>query len=73
MRWRRSTTDPDRPAVAAKAEEALRADKGWMAMGGFDPTERNRVLDLLDFQGRPERRWAMEEVARAKALVESLL
>ncbi|MHB1854194.1 MAG: amidohydrolase family protein [Acidimicrobiales bacterium] len=40
------------PGMAAKAEEALMADKGWMAMGGFDPAERSRVLDLLGFQGQ---------------------
>ena len=27
-------------------------DKGWMAMGGFDPLERSRVLDLLGFHGQ---------------------
>jgi predicted TIM-barrel fold metal-dependent hydrolase len=27
-------------------------DKGWMAMGGFDPAERSRVLDLLGFDGQ---------------------
>jgi predicted TIM-barrel fold metal-dependent hydrolase len=40
------------PAAAAQAEERLMLDKGWMAMGGFDPTERSRVLDLLGFQGQ---------------------
>jgi predicted TIM-barrel fold metal-dependent hydrolase len=35
------------PAAAARAEDRLMQDKGWMAMGGFDPTERSRVLDLL--------------------------
>jgi uncharacterized protein len=37
---------------AAKAEERLMQDKGWMAMGGFDPLERSRVLDLLGFHGQ---------------------
>ena len=27
-------------------------DKGWMAMGGFDPAERSRVLDLLGFHAQ---------------------
>jgi uncharacterized protein len=39
-------------AVAARAEERLMQDKGWMALGGFDPTERSRVLDLLGFKGQ---------------------
>jgi uncharacterized protein len=39
-------------AMAAKAEERLMHDKGWMAMGGFDPKERSRVLDLLGFEGQ---------------------
>ena len=37
------------PAVAAEAEERLLRDKGWDALGGFDPTERSRALDLLGF------------------------
>src|SRR5580704_19006294 len=40
------------PAVAAQAEEHLLDNKGWMAMGGFDPTERSRALDLLGFEGQ---------------------
>jgi uncharacterized protein len=40
------------PAEAAEAEGRLMLDKGWMAMGGFDPAERSRVLDLLGFQGQ---------------------
>ena len=39
-------------SVAARAEEGLMQDKGWMAMGGFDPVERSRVLDLLGFEGQ---------------------
>jgi predicted TIM-barrel fold metal-dependent hydrolase len=39
-------------SVAARAEEQLMQDKGWMAMGGFDPAERSRVLDLLGFEGQ---------------------
>ena len=40
-------------AVAgAEAEERLLQDKGWMAMGGFNPAERSRVLDLLGFEGQ---------------------
>jgi predicted TIM-barrel fold metal-dependent hydrolase len=40
------------PAKAAKAEERLLTDKGWLAMGAFDRDERSRVLDLLGFQGQ---------------------
>src|SRR5439155_12073267 len=40
------------PIRAAEAEQRLMTDKGWMAMGGFDPTERSRVLDLLGFDGQ---------------------
>jgi uncharacterized protein len=37
------------PALAADAEERLLRDKGWDALGGFDPEERSRALDLLGF------------------------
>ena len=40
------------PAVAAEAEARLMKDKGWMAMGGWDPAERSRVLDLLGFDAQ---------------------
>ena len=40
------------PARAAAAEERLLRDKGWNAMGAFDPNERRRVLDLFGFQGQ---------------------
>jgi predicted TIM-barrel fold metal-dependent hydrolase len=40
------------PALAAKAEERLMNDKGWLAMGAFDPAERTRALDLLGFSGQ---------------------
>ena len=40
-------------AGAAKlAEDRLMQDKGWHAMGAFDPTERSRVLDLLGVEGQ---------------------
>jgi predicted TIM-barrel fold metal-dependent hydrolase len=39
-------------AVATLAEERLLEDKGWTAMGAFDPAERSRVLDLLGVQGQ---------------------
>src|SRR5262245_29128260 len=42
----------DAPAKAAKAEERLLIDKGWLAMGAFDRDERSRVLDLLGFEGQ---------------------
>lgn len=40
------------PHVRAQAEEQLMKDKGWMAMGGWDPAERSRVLDLLGFDAQ---------------------
>ena len=38
--------------VAKLAEERLLRDKGWHAMGAFDPAERSRVLDLLGVEGQ---------------------
>ena len=38
--------------AAAAAEERLLQDKGWLALGAFDPDERSRVLDLLGFDGQ---------------------
>ncbi len=49
---RRAVQRSEDPASAARAEERLMHDKGWMAMGGFDPGERSRVLDLLGFDGQ---------------------
>jgi len=40
------------PAAAAAAEERMMLDKGWQALGAFDPAERTRVLDLLGFDGQ---------------------
>jgi predicted TIM-barrel fold metal-dependent hydrolase len=40
------------PEKATLAEERLMTDKGWSAMGGFDPVERSRVLDLLGFHAQ---------------------
>lgn len=34
------------------AEDRLLQDKGWHAMGAFDPAERSRVLDLFGFEGQ---------------------
>jgi uncharacterized protein len=42
-------SDPDRRAAA---EERLLTDKGWHAMGAFDPAERSHVLDLFGFQAQ---------------------
>jgi predicted TIM-barrel fold metal-dependent hydrolase len=39
-------------AAAAQAEERLLQDKGWRAMGAFDPVERSRALDLFGFDGQ---------------------
>ena len=40
------------PAARAEAEERLLQDKGWHAMGAFDPAERSEVLDLFGFDGQ---------------------
>ncbi len=40
------------PEKAARAEERLLQDKGWLALGAFDPEERRRVLDLLGVDGQ---------------------
>ncbi|HTN81003.1 MAG TPA: amidohydrolase family protein, partial [Acidimicrobiales bacterium] len=39
-------------AVRAEAEGRLFRDKGWNAMGAFDPSERSHVLDLLGFEAQ---------------------
>lgn len=36
----------------SKAEERLLLDKGWNAMGAFDPAERSHVVDLFGFDGQ---------------------
>lgn len=41
--------DPDRQR---EAEDRLLQDKGWRALGAFDPEERSRVLDLFGFRGQ---------------------
>jgi predicted TIM-barrel fold metal-dependent hydrolase len=38
--------------ITGRAEQRLMIDKGWYALGAFDPIERSRVLDLLGFQGQ---------------------
>ena len=35
-----------------EAEENLMKEKGWRALGSFDPAERSRVLDLLGFEAQ---------------------
>ena len=40
------------PAARAAAEARLLQDKGWQAMGSFDPAERSEVLDLFGFSGQ---------------------
>jgi predicted TIM-barrel fold metal-dependent hydrolase len=49
---RRAEARGSDPAAAAEAENRMMNDKGWMAMGGFDPAERSRVLDLLGFEAQ---------------------
>ncbi len=39
-------------AARAEAETRLLTDKGWQAMGAFDPAERSEVLDLFGFAGQ---------------------
>ena len=39
-------------AARAEAETRLLTDKGWQAMGAFDPAERSEVLDLFGFDGQ---------------------
>ncbi|HTD51292.1 MAG TPA: amidohydrolase family protein [Acidimicrobiia bacterium] len=45
-RFNARRSDPDR---ARRAETRLLDDKGWFALGAFDPSERSRALDLLGF------------------------
>src|SRR5438093_4793645 len=40
------------PARAAEAEERLWSDKGWHALGAFDPTSRGGPSALWGFEGR---------------------
>ena len=40
------------PVRQAEAEGRLLQDKGWRALGAFDPEERSRVLDLFGFRGQ---------------------
>ena len=40
------------PVRRAEAEGRLLQDKGWRALGAFDPEERSRVLDLFGFRGQ---------------------
>jgi predicted TIM-barrel fold metal-dependent hydrolase len=40
------------PSVAASADERLLEDKGWLAVGAFDATERRHALDLFGFEGQ---------------------
>ena len=42
-------TDPEQVATA---EERLLVEKGWLALGAFDPHERSHALDLLGFQAQ---------------------
>jgi len=40
------------PDALARAEARLLDDKGWFALGAFDPAERSRALDLLGFEAQ---------------------
>ncbi len=42
----------DDAARRAEAEERLLLDKGWSAMGAFDPVERSHVVDLLGVEAQ---------------------
>ena len=37
------------PAAMARAEAKILERKSWHALGGFDPDERRRALDLLGY------------------------
>src|SRR5688500_13820956 len=39
-------------SAAAEAEDRLLVDKGWAAIGAFDPAERSRALDLFGFDAQ---------------------
>ncbi len=39
-------------SLRQQAEERLLLDKGWSAMGAFDPAERSHVMDLFGFDGQ---------------------
>lgn len=39
-------------SAAKTADERVMLDKGWSAMGGWDPQERSHVLDLLGFDAQ---------------------
>lgn len=39
-------------SLRQQAEERLLLDKGWSAMGAFDPAERSHVVDLFGFDGQ---------------------
>ena len=49
---RRAEARGSDPGSASEAEDRMMTDKGWMAMGGFDPAERSRVMDLLGFEAQ---------------------
>jgi predicted TIM-barrel fold metal-dependent hydrolase len=42
----------DDPSARTEAEERLLLDKGWHAMGAFDPAERSQALDLFGFEAQ---------------------
>lgn len=48
----RAAARRDDEAAAAEAEDRIMKDKGWAAMGGWDPAERSRVLDVLGFDAQ---------------------
>ncbi|MBN2622660.1 MAG: amidohydrolase family protein [Acidimicrobiales bacterium] len=49
---RRASRRREDAAVAAAADERLLQDKGWSALGAFDPAERSHALDLFGFDGQ---------------------
>lgn len=48
----RAKARADDPATRAAAAERLLLDKGWHAMGAFDPAERSDALDLFGFEAQ---------------------
>ncbi len=47
--WEQRKSDT---SLAAEAEAKLLENKGWRAIGAFDPSERVRALDLFGFTGQ---------------------
>ena len=51
-RPRRPRPAPSTPQPGPTPRSGCWQDKGWNAMGAFDPAERSHVLDLFGFEGQ---------------------